>query len=40
MELTGTLWPDGRHLTPREVEYLLAYIDSHPGSTYDVEVTR
>ena len=38
--MSGVLWPDGRHLTSREVDLLIAWVESHPGSTLTVEVVR
>jgi len=38
--MTGILWPDGRHLTPRQVDLLLIYAANRPGSRVDVTVGR
>lgn len=38
--MTGILWPDGRHLSPRDLDLLLAYVESHQGTDLIVTTTE
>lgn len=36
MSASGVLWPAGRHLTPRELDLLIAYTERHDGATLEI----